>query len=73
VYVCQSIERNKLLPVPSYLPCLCSGAARSTEGSGEHSRRQASSVSLHAGGAELTYNRLLSREKMVAGISMPDN
>lgn len=73
MYVCLCTERNKLLPVPSYLSCLCPGAAGSTEGRAENSCRQASSLSLHAGGAALTYSSLLSSGKTVTGISMPEN
>lgn len=73
MYACLCTEGNKLLAVPSYSSCLCSGAAGRPEGSGEDSGRQASSLSPRAGGAVLTYSRLLSSGEPGTGISVPDN
>lgn len=80
MYVFLCTEGNKLLPVPSNSSCLCSGAAGSTDGSGELSRRQAPSVShtlwvqhSHAAGfIQLKNKKYLYTHTPVTGISVPD-
>lgn len=58
--------------MPSYLSCLFSGMAGSTEGSSENSESGIICVTARCG-CSSHYSRFLSSGKLGTGISMPDN